>query len=417
MGIVFVAEHTLLGRKAAIKVRRPAYSSQTEVVQRFFNEARAVTQIVDPGIVQVFDFGYDDAGRAYIIMELLDGEPMNKRLERIGAFSQIETLLLMRQICNSLSAAHAKGIVHRDLKPDNLFIVGDPAVTGGERTKILDFGIAKLSGDEPGKLKTRTGAMLGTPVYMSPEQCRGAGDVDARSDIYSIGCVMMTMLTGRPPFEGSGTGDLIVAHMREPAPLASSRVPDLLPVLDQIVARCLAKDPNQRFRSMLELVDALADAERSVRDSGPVPTRASYQSGPDFEPTIPAPPMSQPTTLSSAASQTSVGMRSRRRGLIATTFAGVTGAVIAYAVVASHRGTRETHVEAPQTTAPVPIDAQLAAVVDSAPASVAIAIDAGAIAPAIAIDAGTPAVKPPKRTGGNNHARPSNDATSVDRGD
>ena len=124
-----------------------------------------------------------------------DIEDVCKRLERIGRFSPIDCLRLMRMICGSLQAAHAKGIIHRDLKPENIFIVGDPAVTGGERAKILDFGIAKLSHDEPGKMKTRTGMVMGTPVYMSPEQCRGAGVLDYRSDIYSVACVMMTMVS------------------------------------------------------------------------------------------------------------------------------------------------------------------------------------------------------------------------------
>src|SRR5512140_2836035 len=211
MGAVFIGEHTLLGRKAAIKVLLPELSAHEEIVQRFFNEARAVTQISDPGIVQVFDFGHHTDGSAYIIMELLEGEPMDQRLARIGRMVPVDAMRIGRLVCSSLGHAHGKGIVHRDLKPENIFLVGDPAVTGGERAKILDFGIAKLSGDEPGRMKTRTGAVMGTPVYMSPEQCRGSGVVDHRADIYSIGCVMMTMITGRPPFDGAGSGELIVA--------------------------------------------------------------------------------------------------------------------------------------------------------------------------------------------------------------
>ncbi len=159
----------------------------------------------------------------------------------------------MLLICTSLEAAHAKGIVHRDLKPDNIFIVSDPAVPGGERAKILDFGIAKLSGDEPGN-QTRTDVLIGTPTYMSPEQCRGGGAIDHRSDIYAIGCVMFTMLTGRPPFDGMGSGDLIAAHLREAPPLASSRIPELPAIIDQILQKCLRKAPAERFQSMSELV-------------------------------------------------------------------------------------------------------------------------------------------------------------------
>jgi serine/threonine protein kinase len=264
MGVVYVGEHTLLGRRAAIKVLLPELSANKEIVHRFFNEAKAVTQIADPGIVQVFDFGYDATGSAFIIMELLEGEPLDRRLQRIGQMAPPDAVRLMRLICTSLYAAHAKGIIHRDLKPENIFVIGDPAVTGGERAKILDFGIAKLSHDEPGVMKTRTGMMMGTPVYMSPEQCRGAGEVDHRSDVYSIGCVMMTMLTGRPPFEGTGSGELIVAHMQAQPPLASSRVPGLPPIVDQILQRCLAKSPDHRFASMAELAQALGQAEHVI---------------------------------------------------------------------------------------------------------------------------------------------------------
>jgi serine/threonine-protein kinase len=238
MGTVWVGEHTLLGRKAAIKVLLPEYTSREEIVQRFFNEARAVTAISDPGIVQVFDFGHA-MGSAYIVMELLDGEAMDARLRRLGRIAPADAVRQMAQIATSLGAAHAKGVIHRDLKPENIFIVGDPAVTGGERTKILDFGIAKLAADESSKVKTRTGMMMGTPVYMSPEQCRGSSTIDARSDIYSLGCVLFTMVCGRPPFESDATGDLIIMHVRDAPPVASSLVPGLPPELDALIARCL----------------------------------------------------------------------------------------------------------------------------------------------------------------------------------
>jgi len=294
MGVVYVGEHTLLGRKAAIKVLLPELSANKEIVHRFFNEAKAVTQIADPGIVQVFDFGYDQEGSAFIIMELLEGEPLDKRLQRVGRLTPADAVRLMRLICTSLYAAHAKGIIHRDLKPENIFVVGDPAVTGGERAKILDFGIAKLSRDDPGMMKTQTGVMMGTPVYMSPEQCRGAGEVDHRSDIYSIGCVLMTMLTGRPPFEGSGTGELIVAHMQAVPPFAASRVPGLPPIIDQILQCCLAKDPGQRFASMAELAQALGQAEHVIygmpgASSPGLPGVGAWGAPPGFLPSGPTP--------------------------------------------------------------------------------------------------------------------------------
>ncbi|TMQ13842.1 MAG: serine/threonine protein kinase [Deltaproteobacteria bacterium] len=181
MGAVFAGEHTLLGRKAAIKVLLPALSAQQEIVHRFFNEARAVTQVADPGIVQVFDFGYHTDGSAFIVMELLEGESLAARLERSSRLPLIDVLRLLQMTCSALAAAHGRGVIHRDLKPDNIFIVRDPAVPGGERAKILDFGIAKLSSDEPGKLKTRTGctcrpssAAAPRPSIRAPTSTRSA---------------------------------------------------------------------------------------------------------------------------------------------------------------------------------------------------------------------------------------------------
>src|SRR3954463_6001634 len=189
MGTVYRAEHTLIGKIAAVKILHPEMSSNRDIVNRFFNEARATTSIKHPGIVEVFDFGYMASGHAYLIMEFLDGMPLSQRLRRRGPMSEGEAALLLRGVCVALAAAHDKGVVHRDLKPDNIFVVPDPESVSGERTKILDFGIAKLTDIGLGAGGgTRTGAVMGTPAYMSPEQCRGTGDVDYRADLYSIGC-------------------------------------------------------------------------------------------------------------------------------------------------------------------------------------------------------------------------------------
>src|SRR6185436_5110398 len=151
---------------------------------------------------------------------------------------------------------HAGGIVHRDLKPENVFVVRDQEVAGGERAKILDFGIAKLMGDHGG-IRTQTQAVMGTPAYMSPEQCRGAGRVDQRSDVYALGCVLFTLLVGRPPFDAEGTGDIIAMQLRETAPVPSSLRPGIPSEVDHLVLRCLAKDPAQRFAHGGELAVAL----------------------------------------------------------------------------------------------------------------------------------------------------------------
>ena len=438
MGVVYVGEHTLLGRKAAIKVLLPELSANKEIVQRFFNEARAVTQIADPGIVQVFDFGFDQLGSAYIVMELLEGEPMDRRLDRIGRFAPFDCVRLMKQICISLHAAHAKGIIHRDLKPENIYIVGDPAVTGGERAKILDFGIAKLQHDEPGKMKTRTGMVMGTPVYMSPEQCRGAGVVDHRSDIYSIACVMMTMLTGRPPFGGTGSGELIVAHMREPAPYAASRIGELPPIIDQILQRALAKDPDQRFQTMMELAQALAQAEQmtyqlQTPNTGPygyTPSGPTPHLGTMPRPSFSAPSApgvaSQPTTLSSAASQ--IVPPRTNRGLVIGLGAGLAIAVGVIVIVlgtAGHDSKPATEPTPGSGLAATPADAAGVAKTpdrpDAAPAVVTVTPDAAAPDAATVVevtpDAGVKRPKVPKHTGGD-HARPTTGSdVGVDRGD
>ena len=290
MGAVYLGQHQLLGRRAAIKVLLPELSARADIVNRFFNEARAVTSISDPGIVQVFDFGYHTDGSAFIVMEYLEGEPLDRRLARLGKLAAYDALLLCRQIASSLAAAHAQNIIHRDLKPENIYLVHDGEVASGERSKILDFGIAKLSDDNPGKIKTSTGALMGTPIYMSPEQCRGLATLDHRSDIYSLGCVLFHLLTGRPQFEGEGMGDIIAAHIREPAPAPTSRAPEIAPAVDALVLRCLAKSPAERFQTMHELAAAIGQILPHIT-SPAAPTKwvYAYPGGPAPQP--------QPTPL------------------------------------------------------------------------------------------------------------------------
>ena len=255
MGEVYLAEHRNIARRAAIKVLRAEQSVRQDVVQRFFTEARAASVIKHPGIVEIIDCDVDVRGRAYIVMELLEGESLESLLYRAGGHTRDPRMAvaIVRDLASALAAAHAERIVHRDLKPANIFMAVDDSVRPPLRVKILDFGIAKLATPQRG-VNTRTGSLLGTPVYMSPEQCRGAGEVDHRSDIYSLGCIAFELVCGRPPFVREGQGELILAHATEAPPLLSSIDPAIGGSYERHVLRMLAKDPAARPQSMNEVI-------------------------------------------------------------------------------------------------------------------------------------------------------------------
>jgi eukaryotic-like serine/threonine-protein kinase len=274
MGQVFIAEHVLLGKRAAIKVLLPELSQHGDFVTRFFNEARAASMVKHAGLVDIYDFGKHASGSAFIVMELLDGESLAGRLRRERALPEPEALEIARQIAGALEATHRKGIVHRDLKPDNVFLVPDENVPGGCRVKILDFGIAKLSDGPATGTKTRTGAVMGTPTYMAPEQCRGAGSVDHRADVYSLGCMIFEMLAGQPPFVREGIGDLIAAHIHEAPPLLQERV-GVSPAVASLVAAMLAKKAEERVSTMADVLTALGGTV--ARATG---AHARYETGP-----------------------------------------------------------------------------------------------------------------------------------------
>jgi serine/threonine-protein kinase len=351
MGSVWLAEHTMLGRRAAIKLLHPMYTVRPDIVTRFFNEARAATAIADPGIVQIFDFGHHVDGTAYIAMEMLDGEPLDHRLRRLVRLPIVDALRVMRQVASTLGVAHARGIVHRDLKPENVFLVRDPEVFGGERAKILDFGIAKLTTDS--NIQTHTSTVMGTPAYMSPEQCRGAGRVDQRSDVYSLGCMLFALLTGGPPFEADGGGEVIAMHLREPPLPPSRRLHGIPPALDALVLRCLAKDPAQRPASGTELAAAIGEQLGAASNPG---WPASGASG--FPPSRAI--AGAQTTLSAASGVTHPGRPGKSRvAVFAALGALVVGGGIAAAVMARGRraevaaGSGSATPAAPHEAAPV----------------------------------------------------------------
>jgi serine/threonine protein kinase len=260
MGQVFLGVHRRIGRRVAIKLLLPEYSASPALLGRFFTEARATSLINHPGIVQILDCDVHPSGRAYIIMEYLYGESLRGALGRVGrmVYDLPAVISIMAQVAEAVGAAHDKGIVHRDLKPDNIFLL---AHQERERipAKVLDFGVAKLLGtDGDGVMSnTRTGSLLGTPLYMSPEQCRSAGSVDYRSDIYSLGCICFEALCGRPPFEGRGVTDLLIAHASHAPPAPSSLGIDVPDQLEQMVMSMLAKEPGDRPSTMGEVSSML----------------------------------------------------------------------------------------------------------------------------------------------------------------
>ncbi|WP_428267044.1 serine/threonine-protein kinase [Haliangium sp.] len=260
MGEVYVGQHILIDRRAAVKVLRSELSHKADMVRRFFNEARAASAIHHAGIVEIYDVGHTPEGRAFIVMELLTGESLGQRLEHLGTLSEQAAVAVLRHVADALTAAHEAGIVHRDLKPDNVFLVADPENPGSERIKLLDFGIAKLSatgGFLAPDQHTLTGTVMGTPAYMAPEQCRGDRNVDRRADLYALGCILYRMLCGRPPFAGTGTGAVLAAHIHLPVEPPRALNPTLGTDIEAVLLRLLQKDPAQRYQDTRELIAEL----------------------------------------------------------------------------------------------------------------------------------------------------------------
>ena len=254
MGSVWLATHLALDIPCAVKFIEGEIAQLPEAQQRFEREAKAAAQLRSPHVVQILDHGVFQ-GTPYIAMELLDGEDFGKRLQRIGRMPPSDVLRIIGQVCRALTKAHGVGIVHRDLKPENIFLVPDD---DREIAKVLDFGIAKATGTGIDGSNTKTGAMLGTPYYMSPEQAQGIKAVDARSDLWSLAVIVFQALTGRLPFESEALGDLLVRIIVAPVPMPGLYVSDLPPTFDRWWEKASQRDPAARFQNAREFGDSLA---------------------------------------------------------------------------------------------------------------------------------------------------------------
>jgi len=359
MGAVYGAKHPVIGKRAAIKVIKRELSANPEAVDRFVREAQAVNTIGHPNIVDIFAFGVLPDGRSYFVMEWLQGESLRERLERPLTYS--EAIDFIDTIAKALQAAHEAGVMHRDLKPDNVFLA---AVKDDKPTvMLLDFGLAKLSGgSEGGRVeKTRTGMVMGTPLYISPEQAKGA-KVDCATDIYALGVIAYEMFTGRVPFLADSAVEIMSLHITQ-QPLPPTQVmASLPPDVDQLVLRMLAKDAAQRpplpqVRQRVAALRGLTASQSPVGSSiapGAWPNATPIPTRPELSPTktaghpgsSPPPPATTHLPMPSAPARSQPPAPTRRLGLFIVAGLVVTAASTGIALVAMRHGKTDTQVAA-----------------------------------------------------------------------
>ena len=259
MGTVYRGTHVLMDKTVAVKVLRPSLAADEKIVARFSREARAASRISHPNALSVTDFGEDESGHVFLVMEYLSGRTLKQLIRDEGPLPLPRVVEITRQVGDALNAAHQQGVIHRDLKSDNIMLLD---TTSGDYAKVLDFGIAKINEPE-GAVDTNLTApnlVIGTPQYMSPEQCSHDSEIDARSDIYSMGVILYEMLVGHVPFSGDSPTIVMMKHLQDPVPSVLEERNDLPAAVGRVVARAMAKVPDHRYQNVPELVDDLSIA-------------------------------------------------------------------------------------------------------------------------------------------------------------
>jgi serine/threonine protein kinase len=327
MGVVVAARHEQLGFPVALKFMLPAALHNEAAKERFLREARAAGRLRGEHVARVMDFGTLDNGAPYIVMEFLEGTDLQGVLAQAGRLAPHEAVEYVLQACKAMDEAHGQGIVHRDLKPQNLFLTRRP--DGTPLVKVLDFGISKVVEGEQALSMTSTSAIMGSPLYMAPEQIRSAKNVDARSDIYSLGVILYQLMSGALPVEAETLGELFERVFTQSIPPLGARVPEVAPDLEAVVMRCLAKDPAGRFPSIAQLAAALRPFTDARLSQSGFRGEAMAASQP---PMGPSPAQSPSTTLAHAAA-VSDWHRQRGTGGRGLPAAARWGAIAAVAVV------------------------------------------------------------------------------------
>lgn len=386
VGSVYLATHPVIGKRVAVKVVSPVLAVDPVQVERFLLEARAVNEIGNRHIVDIFAFGRLPDGRPYLVMEYLEGEDLGIVLEKRQKVPIHELADIVSQLAKGLGAAHAKGIIHRDLKPENIFLCRDD--DGRVDVKLVDFGLAKLTDPTVPSRKTRTGTAMGTPQYMSPEQARGL-DVDPRTDVYSLGVILYECLTGRLPFDGPSFLEVLYRHLAE-APVRPSTFVPMAPAVDALVMKCLEKDPARRFPTIQAVAAELEKLVAQVND-GEVDAlwKPGHTKAPSLEPpavTGPAfamgDPLPAPRNRGRIAALTVMGALLTGIGIVIATLSGPSTETSAQPAAAP---SRSLAVPAPST----PVARENAAPV-TAPAHGTVAIEVAAPGAQVVIG-GTPA--------------------------